>query len=168
MIGMNLMILSSVYTFTKASDIYFRLHSNFSRDSLNPFTLQFAKYDSRSFMNDANRTVVIFLLDVHYFTKKNKFWLAFIIRNVVPLSILTIILYMLRFMLSCEFLDFKNLIPFIMFLRSIWFLNSEHFLLISVINFFRNVCEDGFQKHYQKLSVTLISQVHNGRLNKNN
>ena len=75
---------------------------------------------------------------------------------------------MLRFMLSCEFLDFKNLIPFIMFLRSIWFLNSEHFLLISVINFFRNVCEDGFQKHYQKLSVTLISQAHNGRLNKNN
>ena len=70
MIGMNLMILSSVYTFTKASDIYFRLHSNFSRDSLNPFTLQFAKYDSRSFMNDAKRTVVIFLLDVHYFTKK--------------------------------------------------------------------------------------------------
>ena len=67
---MNLMILSSVYTFTKASDIYFRLHSNFSRDSLNPFTLQFAKYDSRPFMNDAKRTVVIFLLDVHYFTKK--------------------------------------------------------------------------------------------------
>ena len=130
------MILSSVYTFIKASDIYFKLYSNFSRDSLNPYTFLPSMTLGYSWTMQKQRLLFFSLTYTILQKKKKKIWLTFIIRNFVPLSIFIknyIIHVAIHVILWISWFK-KKIIPFIMFrfIRSIWFWNSEHFLLISV------------------------------------